>query len=53
MTEEAIKSTGKAPAGYVLETIFRENDDVFELWHDPQSTNQKLTYIKHKVGSKW
>lgn len=53
MTEEAITISKKIPEGYVLETIFRENGKSFELWHNPKSTDQKTTYIKHEVGSKW
>ena len=53
MTEEAAKSIekpiGKIPSGYVLETIYRENDKSYEAWHH-QVTGH---WIMHEVGSKW
>ena len=56
MTEEAITKSNennKIPAGYVLETIFREQGKSYELWHDPKQQDLKLCYIKKEVGNKW
>ena len=56
VTEEAIKiskdsSKDKISDKYVLETTFSENGKTYELWHDPKSTDQKLTYIKKEVSN--